>query len=123
MLNFIDVNKRLKLINTNTSQIFLNYIIKDIDGRKVVGKDIWNKFKELIQNNEISYARKKIELSKIKSKLNLFIYEIYTNNKSGVKYYDEEFGNIYYIENGKEFITDGKFDREKYMLYIGEIFL
>ena len=40
-----------------------------------------------------------------------------------ISYFDEEFGNIYYIRNGKEFVQDGKFNREKYISYTGGIFL
>lgn len=120
-LDFIGIENKLQLIDSNTTQIFLNYTI-NIDGEKIIGANIWKQYKELIINNEISYAKKQIELSKIKPKFNLFIYTIYKNGNSN-NYYDEEFGGIYYIDNGKEFINDGKFDREKYKEYTGGIFL
>lgn len=121
-LNFLEIENKLKLIDSNTRQIFFNYTI-NIDGEKIIGASIWKQYKELIQNKEISYAKKQIELSKIKPKFNLFIYTIYKNRSCNNNYYDEEFGGIYYIDNGEEFINDGKFDREKYISYTGGIFL
>ena len=121
-LNYIKVSERLKLIDNNTNQIFLNYEI-NFGGEKIIGEDIWNKYKNLCINNDISYSKKQIELSKLKSKLKLFIYTLYKNKNDNVKFYDEEFGGIYYIKNGKEFIIDGKFDREKYINYTGGMFI
>lgn len=121
-LDCIQINERLKLIDTNTRQIFLNYTLY-IDGEKIVGSSIWEAYKQLIQNNEISYAKKQIELSKLKPKLNLFVYSIYKNSNKNVNYFDEEFAGTYYIYNGEEFINEGKFDREKYHSYTGGIFL
>ncbi len=121
-LNFCKISERLKLIDNNTIQIFLNYTI-EINGEKIVGEKIWEKYKQICMGNDISYARKQIELSKIKSRLNLFIYTLYKEKSSGTKYYDEEFGGIYYIQNGSQFITDGKFNREKYINYTGGIFV
>ncbi|MDD3304068.1 MAG: CRISPR-associated helicase Cas3' [Clostridia bacterium] len=121
-LNFKEMSNKLKLIDSNTIQIFLNDTIT-IHDEKIVGEEIWRQYKNIVFNNDISYARKQIELSKIKPKLNLFIYQIYKYKNSNTNYYDEEFGNIYYIQNGKEFMEDGKFNREKYISYTGGIFL
>lgn len=121
-LNFLEIENKLKLIDSNTRQIFLNYTI-NIDGEKIIGASIWEHYKDLIRDNEISYAKKQIELSKIKPKFNLFTYTIYKNGSGSSNYYDEEFGGIYYIDNGEEFISGGKFDREKYTSYTGGIFL
>ena len=121
-LNFEGICNKLKLIDTNTIQVFLNYTL-EINGEKIVGERIWENYKNIILNNEFTYAKKQIELSKIKLKLNLFIYQIYKYKNSNINYFDEEFGNIYYIRNGKEFVQDGKFNREKYISYTGGIFL
>ena len=121
-LNFEGICNKLKLIDTNTIQVFLNYTL-EINGEKIVGERIWENYKNIILNNEFTYAKKQIELSKIKPKLNLFIYQIYKYKNSNINYFDEEFGNIYYIRNGKEFVQDGKFNREKYISYTGGIFL
>lgn len=121
-LNFEGICNKLKLIDTNTIQVFLNYTL-EINGEKIVGERIWENYKNIILNNEFTYAKKQIELSKIKPKLNLFIYQIYKYKNSNISYFDEEFGNIYYIRNGKEFVQDGKFNREKYISYTGGIFL
>ncbi len=119
-LDFDNVNKRLKLIDSNTIQIFLNYTI-EIAGNLIVGEDIWKEYKRLVCDKELSYAVKKVEISKLKPKFNLFLFNVYKNNNTN--YYDEEFGGIYYIKNGKDFVDDGKFNREKYSNYTGGIFL
>lgn len=121
-LNFKGISERLKLIDTNTIQIFLNYTIT-INGEALVGKEVWEEYKNIMTDNSISYAKKQIELSKIKPRLNLFLYQIYKNKKGDMNYYDEAFGNIYYIQNGDEFMEDGKFNREKYSSYTRGMFL
>lgn len=121
-LDFIKVKERLKLIDQNTRQLFLNYTI-EIDGERIIGSNIWQQYQTLVLDHKMSYARKQIELSKLKPKFNLFLYTIYKTQSSSMNYYDEEFGNIYYIQNGEEFVQDGKFDREKYINHTGGIFL
>lgn len=121
-LDYQEISNKLQLIDSNTRQIFLNYTI-NINGEEIIGANIWEKYKSLIQDNAISYAKKQIELSRLKPKFNLFIYSIYKNKNSNINYYDEEFGGICYINNGEEFVQDGKFDREKYISYTGGIFL
>ena len=56
---------------------------------------------------------KKIKLSNISEKLNLFIYAIYQNKVNTIE--GEKFGDIYYVENGDEYMENGRFNREKYL--------
>ena len=120
-MNYAEVDKELKLIDSNTQQVFFNFDY-EIDGEIISGKKVWEEYKELCVNMEIGYAEKQIKLSQIKERLNLFTYTIYTNTFS-TKYFTEEFSGIWYVENGDEFIEEGKFNREKYINYSGGIFL
>ncbi len=59
-------------------------------------------------------AEKKIKLSQMSEKLNLFIYEIYSDKASMIQ--GEKFGDIYYVENGR-------LNREKYLSERDGLFL
>lgn len=111
-INFNKIQKIMKLINSETTQLFLNYTIQ-IGEEEIKGKDIFEKYKKLYLDSTIGYAEKKIKLSQISEKLNLFIYEIYTDKASMIQ--GEKFGDIYYVENGTEYMENGRFNREKYL--------
>lgn len=108
-LRFDCIYERMKLILEKNYQIYLPYIIKNgedvIDGRKV-----WEEYIALIHNKEVKYAEKKIKLSQLYEKMNLFMYNLRKEPKIGIN----QLGNIYYIDNGQEYIIDGKFDRVKF---------
>lgn len=120
-LMYKEVEDKMKLIKIQNKQIFLNFDI-EVDGEILKGKDVWEEYKNICLNNELTYAKKSIKLSKIKEKLNLFIYNILIDSDKLVRQ-DEKFGSIYYIENGNEFITNGKFDRKKYQDVSGGLIL
>ena len=122
LMNFNSIERDLKLIDNNTVQIFLNSSI-NIDGEVIKGSSIWKQYKILCNDYSISYAKKQIELSKIKEKFNYFIYNIFPDKTNQVQFSTERLGNIYYIENGDEFIEDGKFNRSKYEGQVGGIIL
>lgn len=111
-INFKKIQKVMELIDSQTIQLFLNYAI-DIDGEILKGEDVFREYKELCMNQELGYAEKKIKLSKIAEKLNLFIYSIYENKANVIE--GEQFGDIYYVENGENYIENGRFNREKYL--------
>ena len=121
-LKYSSVEKKLKLIESTQSQIFINTTIKTEEGI-ISGKDIWNKYKEICFNKNIEFSEKTVKLSQIKPKLNLFIYNLYSIDGKKLRYYDEEFSGIFYIENGEELFVNGKFDRKKYNTLSGGIFL
>ncbi len=121
-LDYENVSNKLKLIDNNTYQIFLNHTIYASD-EIIIGNEVWNKYKEICVNNKYSFAYKSIELSKLKEKFNLFIYNMYDNSGNSCKHYDEKLGNVFYIENGEDYIEDGKFNRIKYQESVGGIFL
>ena len=80
------------------------------NGKTLVGSEVWNEYKLLIRNNEMGYAKKRIELSKIMEKVDYFTYKLrkFTNS------YSDFLGDVFYIDDGQKYFTDGKFDRSKF---------
>lgn len=106
-LDYQAVSKRMELILDTRDRvtIFLGRTVINIIGEEFDGKDIWNKYVGLLKNNEMNYAQKVCELSVVKSKMNYFMYQVIKKNQFDFK---EQIGDIYYIENGDDYILDGK---------------
>lgn len=106
-LDYQAVSKRMELILDTRDRvtIFLGRTVINIDGKEFDGKDIWNRYVGLLKNNEMDYAQKVCELSVVKSKMNYFMYQVIKKNQFDFK---EQVGDIYYIENGDDYILDGK---------------
>lgn len=106
-LDYQAVSKRMELILDTRDRvtIFLGRTVINIVGKEFDGKDIWNKYVSLLKNNEMDYAKKVCELSVVKSKMNYFMYQVIKKNQFDFK---EQVGDIYYIENGDDYILDGK---------------
>lgn len=121
MLRYIDVEKNMRLIDQKQYHIYIPYYLKDSQGEKLInGKKLWDEYKTLILDNTFGYAEKKIKLSYLYSKMNNFIFDLFKRPPA----YTEEFGDIYYFEEGTSFIDDnGKFDRSKYLSEFGGPFL
>ena len=106
-LDYQAVSKRMELILDTRDRvtIFLGRTVINIVGKEFDGKDIWDKYVGLLKNNEMDYAQKVWELSVVKSKMNYFMYQVIKKNQFDFK---EQVGDIYYIENGDDYILDGK---------------
>lgn len=106
-LNYQKVSKRMELIQDTRDRvtIFLGRTVMGVNEDEFDGKDIWNRYLELLKDNEIEYAKKVYELSVVKSKMNYFMYQV---NKGAQFDYQQQIGDIYYIENGDDYIRDGK---------------
>jgi CRISPR-associated endonuclease/helicase Cas3 len=115
-LNFNKIKDYMKLIDEKVDQnkytIFLSREIKGLDGKKIYGNEIWEEYKSLLMDNKMDYAKKRVELSKVNSKLSYFIYKV-----KRISQYNDILGNIFYIEDGEEYIVNGRFNNEK---FIGE---
>ena len=119
LLKWKEINKRMKLIDSDNYQIVLNYNYL-CDGVTYKGADIWNEYKELIENKEnLSYPELKIKLSLIVEKLSMFTFNLAgsygKNERVELHNYTEKIGNMFYFENGEEYISfEGKFKREAF---------
>jgi CRISPR-associated endonuclease/helicase Cas3 len=118
-LDFKKIEDRMKLIDERYEySVFLNRTIKDKD-KILDGKKIWQDYISLLKDNSLDYSEKKVKLSMITSKLNYFIYKV------DKKYftYQDRIGDMYYIEDGEKYLTDGKLDREKFNTGNADLFM
>ena len=119
-INYQKIENKMELIKTDTIDIFINYIL-DINGDKVKGEDVFNKYKEICNDNELSYAEKKVELSQISELLSLFTYSIHKNQLNLIE--GEKKLGFYYIKDGEKYMDNGRFCRSKYLGKGEELFL
>lgn len=113
-LNFEEIYKRLKLIadDRRTKMIFLSRNI-NIEGEEILGNKVWNDFKEILLNNEMGYAERRVKLSKVMEKVDLFSYNIPVEMTRKLSYQESIGDNIRYIGDGEKYFVNGKFDRKK----------
>lgn len=109
-LNFTEIQERMKLIDDRSYEIYIPYIFKDQE-TTIDGRELWYKYKELLNDNNMNYSEKMIKLSYVISKMQLFLFKSAKLPMNRT----ENIGNIYYVENGERYIIDGcRFDREQY---------
>ena len=104
-LNYESISTHMKLID-DTQDMVQIYIIRTlcVDGEILDGKQIWDSYVDLWENGRktMSYAEWKIELSRITSKMNNFIYQVSKHNLRIGKFY-EQMGNITCLEDGDKY--------------------
>lgn len=118
-LKFPEVCQHMRLIeeqNWNMS-VYLGRKIEDENGEILDGNKLWEDYKELLMNMDIGYAEKRVRLSEIKAKMNCFIYEIKQNSQI---VYNDQIGELFYIEEGEKYFENGRLNREKIQGQIGE---
>ena len=107
----------MKLIDDNRQMYSIyfsrNIIDKNNPENVIDGKKIWEEYKELLQDNYMSYQEKTVKLHNIRSKMNMFMYqfkiELYNENHKPVienLEWDEQIGDIFYIENGEDYYDE-----------------
>lgn len=111
-LAFDKVEKRMQLIEEDhwTMSVFLARRIQLPSGESLDGSEIWNQYKELLTKPQEDYAKFRVKLSQINSKLNLFIYKIKKNSNLT---FNDRIGEIYYLENGDDFFEDNRLNKTK----------
>lgn len=108
-LRFQVIADHMKLINENTFQIFLPYSVKIQTKTGITelnGEKIWKEYLALLQNNRMEYAKRRMEMLKIREKLQYFTFSLYGNGIEG----EESVGGFFYIQNGKQFMESNKFN-------------
>ncbi len=110
-LNFAEVKKQMQLIEENkwNLSLFLGRTIMDEKGNVIDGRKVWDTYKELLYDREMNYAERKVKLSEVTARMNYFIYQVKQIDCS----YTEQIGELFYIEDGEEYIENGKLNREK----------
>lgn len=111
-LKFGRVEKRMQLIDEEnwTMSVFLAKKIQLPNGESLDGREIWDQYKAILTKPQEDYAKFRVELSQINSKLNLFVYKIKKNSNLT---FNDRIGEIYYLENGDDFFEDNRLNKAK----------
>lgn len=111
-LEFGKVEKRMRLIEEENwaISVFLARKIQLPDGESLDGHEVWNQYKMILSKPQEDYAKFRVKLSQINSKLNLFIYKIKKNSNLT---FNDRIGEIYYLENGDDFFENNRLNKAK----------
>ena len=117
-LDFYKISERMKLIDDDkrTVSVFIARTIKGEDGNIIDGREVWNKYIDLLKNKNLEYAEREVKLSDIRANMSYFIYDVKDFNVS----YDDVIGDLYYIKDGDEYFKNDKVDKEKIITGIGD---
>ncbi len=109
LLDYAGIAKRMELIEDNRQLIWVFFngeIIDEKTGEVFYGKEIWDTYVQLLENEQISFAKKKVKLAAIRAKMNYFLYQL--PSMAAIAYYDEQVGEIYYIADRENYFKEGK---------------
>ena len=109
LLDYAGIAKRMELIEDNRQLIWVFFngeIIDEKTGEVFYGKEIWDTYVQLLENEQISFAKKKLKLAAIRAKMNYFLYQL--PSMAAIAYYDEQVGEIYYIADRENYFKEGK---------------
>lgn len=110
-LDFPQIAEHMKLLDEKQWKISI-YFCRDIpleDGTWLSGKEIWEDYKKLLKDDSMGYAKKKVFLSRVRSKMEYFIYEV--GIKKGMDFcWNDQIGELYCVEDTDDYFVDGKFD-------------
>lgn len=106
LLDHTKIEKRMQLIQDDmwSMSVYLCRKVEEEDGTVIDGKEIWDKYKELLLDQKMDYSKKKYELSEVRSRMNYFTYTI---QKTDLMYSDK-IGELYMIEDGEKYFQNGR---------------
>lgn len=118
-LNWPSVRERMQLIERDkwSMSVYLSRVLTDEKGNQLDGTALWKEYVALLNDHQMDFAKKKVELSRITSKMNYFIYQIKRNENL---VYNDKVGEIFFIENGAQYFDNEKLNRKKIQGEIGE---
>ena len=102
------LKERMQLIEEQDDKktYFFNRTLTDEEieeiGENIDGSEVWEKYVDILK--EENYAKKIVELSKIREKMMYFLYEVKKNTELN---YSDIKGSIIYIDDGDKYFTDG----------------
>ena len=102
------LKERMQLIEEQDDKktYFFNRTLTDEEieeiGENIDGSEVWERYVEILK--EENYAKKIVELSKIREKMMYFLYEVKKNTELN---YSDIKGSIIYIDDGDKYFTDG----------------
>ena len=102
------LKERMKLIEEQDDKktYFFNRTLTDEEieeiGENIDGSEVWERYVDILK--EENYAKKIVELSKIREKMMYFLYEVKKNTELN---YSDIKGSIIYIDDGDKYFIDG----------------
>ena len=102
------LKERMQLIEEQDDKktYFFNRTLTDEEieeiGENIDGSEVWERYVDILK--EENYAKKIVELSKIREKMMYFLYEVKKNTELN---YSDIKGSIIYIDDGDRYFTDG----------------
>ena len=106
-LDFMSVAEKMKIItgNQETVPVFFSRCIKTDDEEIIDGSGLWDTYKNLLLDNNMSFAEKKIKMHNLRAKMNFFIMELDKKIASELLY-SEKIGDVLYVEEGERFYDE-----------------
>lgn len=113
-LDFVWISQKMKLIDKNDDWKMSVYFAREITtdtGEIIDGKQVWERYRELLSDMTMNYAKKQILLSDVKSKMSYFIYQIKIDNSLD---YNDRIGELYMIEDAEQYFENGRLNTDKF---------
>lgn len=113
-LDFVWISQKMKLIDKNDDWKMSVYFAREITtdtGEIINGKQVWERYRELLSDMTMNYAKKQILLSEVKSKMSYFIYQIKIDNSLD---YNDRIGELYLIEDAEQYFENGRLNTDKF---------
>lgn len=113
-LDFVWISQKMKLIDKNDDWKMSVYFAREITtdtGEIIDGKQVWERYRELLSDMTMNYAKKQILLSEVKSKMSYFIYQIKIDNSLD---YNDRIGELYLIEDAEQYLENGRLNTDKF---------
>lgn len=114
-LDFVWISQKMKLIDKNDDWKMSVYFAREITtdtGEIIDGKQVWERYRELLSDMTMNYAKKQILLSEVKSKMSYFIYQIKIDNSLD---YNDRIGELYLIEDAEQYFENGRLNTDKFI--------
>ena len=113
-LDFVWISQKMKLIDKNDDWKMSVYFAREITtdtGEIIDGKQVWERYRELLSDMTMNYAKKQILLSEVKSKMSYFLYQIKIDNSLD---YNDRIGELYLIEDAEQYFENGRLNTDKF---------
>lgn len=113
-LDFVWISQKMKLIDKNDDWKMSVYFAREITtdtGEIIDGKQVWDRYRELLSDMTMNYAKKQVLLSEVKSKMSYFIYQIKIDNSLD---YNDRIGEFYLIEDAEQYFENGRLNTDKF---------
>ena len=110
-LDFKMIEDKMSLIDEQYQHsIFMSRVIEISDTETLDGEEVWNSYVELLEDNEMDYAEKRVKLQEVSIKLNYFIYKTRKNDFP----YEKHMGDLYYLSENDAYFENGRFIRKNF---------